>query len=669
MKSLLNNKGNTLLNVMITTVVLVTVGMAIVSASIGGAKRTEVRETDINITYDALKVVDRVTAELSTKLSDPTNVDYALANSNFLYNLNNKLGLETLNSVTDLFMNESNSDTYLESIECINLIDITDGNITSIGSDSCVGNVSSLYPTAPFDLDRNLFTRVYDIVVVTNTPDDQEGFVQRTAIKRVILSPIPSFLKYAVGAGETLHLNGSPSIVGNLYVNDLLIQKDAEYTTQSQALNVIDTPYPSIYGDLFTNINTANYTSLKELVYPSTPDSEIKFYKEDAPELYHDSQFVDIDFNETIAEKGEAMLAANDLSSGDYSGTLAERIASKFGLGSVLPVDDIVEDILGNITDILDEIDLTDADLFRDDGSLTQIRHIGDVVVLALDTPMNLTDVVVNGDITIITDQPVSIDNIISTGNVSLVNISNTLEITGDIITTGSFSIEAQEQLNIAGNIYSEGNAFIKSLDSTIDLRGDMVVRNGELIISGNDNETSRGEAENDTILFDSVIYVEKTAEISNLNIKGGYEIPGDETSKRKKLILLSGDDLLLTRMNEFRNFSDSRETEGQLLPFDEDIEPLQAFFYTDTNAVLYGVGSQFFIEGGIFSKGDLEINAIRGEVVSLDKLNPTSSNINQEDHYSRFNVDYDQSVLTDNIDFLPKVDRLSMYSSDLIVR
>ncbi len=654
---------------MITTVVLVTVGMAIVSASIGGAKRTEVRETDINITYDALKVVDRVTAELSTKLSDPTNVDYALANSNFLYNLNNKLGLETLNSVTDLFMNESNSDTYLESIECINLIDITDGNITSIGSDSCVGNVSSLYPTAPFDLDRNLFTRVYDIVVVTNTPDDQEGFVQRTAIKRVILSPIPSFLKYAVGAGETLHLNGSPSIVGNLYVNDLLIQKDAEYTTQSQALNVIDTPYPSIYGDLFTNINTANYTSLKELVYPSTPDSEIKFYKEDAPELYHDSQFVDIDFNETIAEKGEAMLAANDLSSGDYSGTLAERIASKFGLGSVLPVDDIVEDILGNITDILDEIDLTDADLFRDDGSLTQIRHIGDVVVLALDTPMNLTDVVVNGDITIITDQPVSIDNIISTGNVSLVNISNTLEITGDIITTGSFSIEAQEQLNIAGNIYSEGNAFIKSLDSTIDLRGDMVVRNGELIISGNDNETSRGEAENDTILFDSVIYVEKTAEISNLNIKGGYEIPGDETSKRKKLILLSGDDLLLTRMNEFRNFSDSRETEGQLLPFDEDIEPLQAFFYTDTNAVLYGVGSQFFIEGGIFSKGDLEINAIRGEVVSLDKLNPTSSNINQEDHYSRFNVDYDQSVLTDNIDFLPKVDRLSMYSSDLIVR
>jgi hypothetical protein len=147
---------------------------------------------------------------------------------------------------------------------------------------------------------------------------------------------------------------------------------------------------------------------------------------------------------------------------------------------------------------------------------------------------------------------------------------------------------------------------------------------------------------------------------ISSANIFGA-------DNNDKQLVLLSNGNLTITRINEFRNFSmidEPANFNGEVT--DSAIKPLQAFFYTHQNAELYGVGSLFYIDGGLFAREHLVINAIRGgqakneedlKQMTMDGNQPTF----QTDKYSRFNVKYDKKVLLRRIDDLPLVDELQV--------
>ncbi len=643
---------------MITTLVLVTIGLAIVSATISGAKRTEVRETDISITYDGLKIIDQMTADLSleSKTFSLVNLSGSLLDSN----------LSSI--ITGSILSKYKS---LDSVSCVNVIDVSQDAPTYYATgdeNKCLGDKLSTLETFSINT-TDYLTRVLELVVVTETPDREEGFVKRTARKRVILSPLPSFLKYAVGSAGTLRLNGSPNIEGNLFANSIAIQKEAEYVLTNNTTKDVDTPFPSIHGDLYTNSKESTYSEFSSILTPN------HFYKGKIPPLKNDSQFVNIDLGQTILQQTDVLLPAGLISTNNPQ-DLVSTITSTYSLDSVTSVPSdvsVFEDgILKDITDSLSGLlggalsDLLAGGkdvIFQIDKNLTSPVSVltipGDLVVNGNIEALNLPELIIDGDLYIIGNAPVNLKNIVTTGNVYIYNESASSIIDGDIISAGSIVLEGHKDFSITGNIFSQDDLTIKVFDSVTSITGNIVSK-GNLVIQGNNNEISQNGSEDDNVAFDAVMYVGGSAIVSNLNI-----LPVGNSGD-KQLILLSQGDLTITRMNEFSNFADSDEKGN--LPNDASIKPLKAFFYTDGVAELYGVGSLFYIDGGVFSKDDLIINSIRGDISSIDHANTTVTGASQIDHYSRFNVDYNRDVLLQKIDFLPQVENLTLFSDSVVV-
>ncbi|KPL60824.1 hypothetical protein [Rossellomorea vietnamensis] len=624
---LTNQRGNALLTVLITSLVMVTIGMAIMSSTIGGAKRTEVRETDIDITYEGLKAVEEISAKLVFQLQPAKQLEISQLTP---VNINSKVR-DFIQ--TDIIPAYQSSDT----IKCITIVDVSGNQASNLLGNHC-GKANNLqYHTFGLDfLDTNL-TRVYEIIVNTKNPDSEEGKVEKMVRKRVILSPIPSFLKYTLGSREQLQLNGSPHLVGNVYANSLGISEDAEYQLSNFEDKRVSAPFPSIIGDLYTSYDQVNYAHMKSLVdtrqfYPHIP----------TPDIMQDSQFTDISFDQTYGEEVGEVLNSLGLSL-DQALTkvnLRNTITTNFLSNSPLffPLENglLSENVQGTV---------------KADQSIT---------IKGLQNPgVNL---IVQGDVNILATSTMDIGNIISTGNVTISNGKENMSI-GNIVAAGKVSIEANAPVRLKENIVSFEDVLFQSQNSTSSIDGN-IFSGRNLTIQGDANDP---DGENDEIEFDSVIYSIGKTSISNLNITGKHS-PGD-SNQTGQLILLSKGELLVTRMNEFQYYTDEEEKrEADLLPdASENIKPLQAFLYTDSNATLYGVGSLFYVNGGVFSKGNLTVNAVRGDVDSMDDIQRDLYS-NQEKKLSRFIVHYNKDVLLSKLDALPRVDSLSLISDEIIV-
>ncbi|MBN8191146.1 hypothetical protein JI667_03185 [Bacillus sp. NTK074B] len=622
---LLNQRGNTLLTVLITSLVMVTVGMAIMSSTIGGAKRTEVRETDIDITYEGIKAVEEISAELVSQLQPTKSLNI------------NQLTTGNINTKVSDFIRSDIIPAYQSSdtIKCITIVDVSSDAASNLLGDKCKKANALQYHTFGLDFLNTNLTRVYEIVVNTKNPDSEEGQVEKIVRKRIILSPIPSFLKYTLGARELLELNGSPHLVGNVYAQSLDISEDANYQLSNHKDKKVAAPFPSIIGDIYTSYDKDNYVKMKSLV-----DTNSFYPYVSSPNIKQDSQFTDISFDQTYNDEVGKVLNSLDLSLNNNltQANLRNTITRNFLTdGSIfLP---LVKGILdANVKGVV-----------KADRSITvkNLVHGG-------------VDLIVKGDVNILADSAMNIGNIISTGNVTISNVSGNMSI-GNIIAAGKVSIEANAPINLKGNIVSFDNMTIQSQNSISSMEGN-VFSGKDLTIQGDAND--EGE-EDDEMAFDSVIYAKGKTSISNLNISG---LKGSDTSGQ--LILLSKGQLLVTRMNEFQYYTDeSEKKDTNLLPDpSENIKPLQAFLYTDSDATLYGVGSLFYVNGGVFSKGNLTINAVRGKVDNMDRIeNDLFSN--QEEKLSRFIVHYNRDVLLSKLDALPKVESLSLISDEIIVQ
>ncbi|WP_201713654.1 hypothetical protein [Rossellomorea arthrocnemi] len=623
----INQKGNALLTVLITSLVMVTIGMAIMSSTIGGAKRTEVRETDIDITYEGLKAVEEISAKLVFQLQPTKQMEITQLTP---VNINSK--------VTDFIQSEiipsyQSSDT----IKCITIVDVSGDQASNLLGDHC-GKANTLhYHTFGLRfLDTNL-TRVYEIIVHTKNPDSEDGKVEKVVRKRIILSPIPSFLKYTLGSREQLTLNGSPHLVGNVYAHSLDISEDANYQLSNHTDKKVSAPFPSIIGDLYTRYDKVNYNHMKSLI-----DTKQFYPVVSPPGIKQDSQFTDISFDQTYEDEVGKVLDSLDLSL-DHNLTqtnLTNTITNNFLLNSPLFYP-LVKGVLNeNVQGVV-----------KADRSITVkgLQHSG-------------VDLIVKGDVNILANSAMNIGNIISTGNVTISNVAGDMTI-GNIVASGKVSIEANAPVRLKENIISFDSISIQSQNSTSIIEGN-IFSGRNLTIQGDANDPNR---ENDEIEFDSVIYAKGKTSISNLNITG-VKRPAS-TGPSGQLILLSKGELLVTRMNEFQYYTDEKEkNETDLLPDpSEKIKPLQAFLYTDSNATLYGVGSLFYVNGGVFSKGNLIVNAVRGDVDNMDSIESDLFS-NQEKKLSRFIVHYNRDVLLSKLDALPRVEALSLISDEIIV-
>lgn len=150
-------------------------------------------------------------------------------------------------------------------------------------------------------------------------------------------------------------------------------------------------------------------------------------------------------------------------------------------------------------------------------------------------------------------------------------------------------------------------------------------------------------------VRFDSSIYVLKESSATN-GPEDFTTVVEDASIKGlngKELILISQGQILINRLAAFDN----------RVP-----DPLDAFFYTDSDAKLYGVGSIFSLSGGFFAKGDLTINAVRGTALGGD----SDINIQSNNNLIRFKATYNDQIFNDQQAGLPRVKAVNIRVEDL---
>ncbi|MBN8200730.1 hypothetical protein [Bacillus sp. NTK034] len=660
-----NERGNSLITVLLMSLIFTVLGMSIVAASLSGAKRTETRESDISITYDSVKLIDQMTSKLARILPQLPLENYRgkstdgnlYVRSDFDTRLKQKLE-------DDLIVPHKAN----ENISCLNIIDLSGSSASFIDTDTpCIDDISK-YDTFNIETEND-FTRVLDIIIVTKNPIETEGRITRTIKKRLILSPLPSFLKYAAGSFSDkndagLILNGSANFSGNVYANQLTINEDAEFELRNGSKKRQDTNMSSINGDLYSS--AANLLPLLD---------EENFYKGQVPVLKHDSQFINIDFDKTMNEQANQLLSASGIpvfrtGEGElFSKEIASGILASFSMNTLIEgqiekqggLPKTLQQIVTNMDAPLESYLINNSEAALLLSGLIQ----GDVVIMAEDAPIEINEkLIVDGDLYLVNYESLTLnEDILVTGRTHLVNFDGKLEVNESITSANNVIIESyaknrddlfEKGIKVNGDILTGKSTIINALNTSIEMKG-TIVSNESFTINGDE----AGEpSENDQVIFDSVVYAGKRANISNVNIIGAE-------NNSKQLVLMAKENLLLTRINEFNNFNPPREGEKPYIPEDEGIKPLKGFFYTENDAELYGVGSLFYINGGIFAKERLTINAIRGEVDSIENLPLKSS---QEDRYSRFIVNYDQNVLLQRIDTLPIVKHLQIFSDELLI-
>ncbi|WML40728.1 hypothetical protein RCG19_03290 [Neobacillus sp. OS1-2] len=663
-----NQKGNALITVMLISLVFTALGLAIVSTTISGTKRLENRKTDINLSYNSVKVVEEITTNI-TKSLDSINLKSFMDRSSGELTIYSSFGPALENMLHDSLNTISANDR--EKIECLSIVDESGDTVKEVASSNiCIDDLSRFKPYH-IKTDQD-FTRVFEIVLITKNPNQQQGKITRTIRKRIILSPLPSFLKYAVGSTSTdedsgLFLNGSPNLNGNVYGNKLTINEDAKYQLRDTSWKTKETPMPSIVGDLYSS--TANLLPVIK--------NENNFYKKDVPALKHDSQFVDINFAESFKEQTNKIAAKTGIfpPSSAIGSAFKEELINNIKVQKFSNTPGMTEinkeDVINKPLSIVEKGENTLIDSYMIESGTAPINYPdsvtinGDLVVMSSGNSINFgDDLVVDGDLYVVSYKNISLKNIFVTGDIHLINFDGKLLVNDSIICGGTLAVESNAAyqtsngIELNGDIITGGNLSLYPIDTTIKVNKNIVI-NGAFTILGNDELAQETEAlnENDEVIFSSVVYVGGTTSISNVNILG---------AENRELILLGNKDLMITRINEFQNFDPLAEKNKEYLPeIDNTIKPLKAFFYTEANAELYGVGSLFYIDGGLFAKKRLEINAIRGEVKNINNL---PSRLFQEDKLSRFIVHFNDEVLLQKIDALPIVEHLQIYSDELII-
>ncbi|ANB61531.1 hypothetical protein [Anoxybacteroides amylolyticum] len=193
------------------------------------------------------------------------------------------------------------------------------------------------------------------------------------------------------------------------------------------------------------------------------------------------------------------------------------------------------------------------------------------------------------------------------------------------------------------------GDVFLENSGTTpLNLKGNIIIL-GNLDIRGN-------------VAFDATIYVDGNTSIYNAVISG---------LNGKEVVILTKGELQIARINEFQN------------NFSLTTPNLKGFFYTDSNAIIYAVGSYINIQGGLFANGTeqlipdtdstgLVINAYRGATADTGtniSFTPPLLPEEQQAEQARFVVKHDMNVFINRGLGLPLVKKLALIPDKLQIK
>jgi hypothetical protein len=473
MKLMNNEKGSSLITVLLVALIFMTIGLAIISASINGALRTEIRETDIDVTYQATNIMEEIVADLklAMKKKDPRNPGEDLPEKYHLSLL--KYG-GTVDPSFDDTLTKLREDIiipkYDSLVESLVITDISDKE--------------------PYNIDKSShFTRVWEIIVTVKDPHKET--LKRTMKRNVILSPTPSFLQYAVGSlgeGEDmgLEINGSPNILGNVFANDLKISQNAKFCPTSKDCTTnedwleIPTPYPSIFGDI--------YSEGKDF---RASISKTQFYKEKMPSFKNHSQFVDVNFIETFNQRADELLQKItrpniSYSNGNFQNEFKSYVNDRIDDGGTLidfPRDEKETSI--ELSTLTDQAEIALQSINNETINLTNtanstfsgpVKVRGNVNLSNIST-LQLPELIVDGDLTITNYGVLQIGNLFVTGDVTIDNFSgyNVIgmpENQTQTVIGEKLNIVNEADFQINGNVFVNGNTKLETRDSSFTIRG-----------------------------------------------------------------------------------------------------------------------------------------------------------------------------------------------------
>ncbi|MGG1633028.1 hypothetical protein [Paenibacillus sp. NRS-1760] len=441
--------------------------------------------------------------------------------------------------------------------------------------------------------------------------------VKRKMVQHVLIDSYPEFLQYAYGSEQDVIINGSPYAMGNVYAgHELKISNRAEYRYKSLGDRQL-THYPRLDGNLFVpSFHAIKYFESTDKAQPvvykslSTNDeSELQRVlgiKYENIHLKDNGKFRSINIDESFIDKA---IEATSNSIG-----VREKLKTVFNANNMNPfIDELSSMGLKKVAIV------TQPTLPNQDDPLDVARYEAEII--KYEEYINVFNSVLS-------------ESIIHQGNLTLNGVDF-------------------KKLTYSEDARNSGKWFIVNGDLTIvNLSSDYLDLKANILVTG--NVSIKGKK----IKVDSTIFCLGAGSSSNETTIEDAELKGDQTDgTTKQLVLISKKNILLNRFDAFTNYG---KYEGEGIKKNR----LDAFFYTEGKAELYGVGSTFWLNGGFFAKGDLTINAVLGNV--KEKSDESGIDFPLQDSSvgkldSRFIVEYNNKIFEDQYSGLPRVKQISV--------
>ncbi|WP_054957504.1 hypothetical protein [Paenibacillus dakarensis] len=418
--------------------------------------------------------------------------------------------------------------------------------------------------------------------------------VQRELTQEVVFDTYPDFLKYVLGSEGNLTINGSPEVRGNIYAGKkLYISDTALYDYKSNNLSLPSSPFELTAAGGKTGSGEAHVQSLDEVIYSRSDRTGSRSAAEMLKEPDPWPGILPMD--KLIIKNHRKFVQMN------VEESFLDKVMEAIGEGRA-GVDR--NHVRGKI---------------RDQGLADYLGNYFTKVELPLVKPV----------------QPLVPED-----------------------------SEEPEDIELWRSYYEELNSYNEKIDQITNPDETLVIK-GDLTIDGIEMkkiEYMGGPGERPWYIVDGNLkmdnYNEELMKVAaNLLVTGSLEIRGDVQLDSTMFVLgrttvedasirgagavvISKGPVLVNRFDAFQNTT----------------ETLNAFFYTDATAELYGVGSIFSLNGGFFAKGDLTVNAVRGEAKDGGSVIQVNDN-----GLIRFTANYDEQVYVTHAAGLPRVNNISV--------
>lgn len=427
--------------------------------------------------------------------------------------------------------------------------------------------------------------------------------VTRKLKQEINVDTYPDFLKYALGSEDDLTLNGSPLIDGSIYAgNDLIVTNTAEY------------------------------------VYNPTPE---------VPTRFRETSFPKVDQEVHIQSLSKLLFSENQFPNRAINHPSVTNISDQLSkiMGTTLNKVKIREKKKFVQIDVKDQFIDKVIEVIGSDSRRSGLKDSLGGLAEWLDTNYSSKFTMLTPVTEVLPPELPSGD---SEAELEIYDkeLEKYQEYIADMGLLNAKLTDMKNSIVFDGNLKLDGN-LLKGLKGKKE-NGNWLIVDGDLNISNLDefpmeivsNILVTGSVYiRDDIEFDSTMFVLGTATVEDAAITG-YKGGGVE----KELVLISQKKILLNRLDAF---SDSTKE-------------VRAFFYTDMDAELYGVGSIFRLSGGFFSKKELRINAVRANVTdNVTDLKFSGDTINGD--LRRFEVKYNSGVFAHQQSGLPRVKEVNV--------